>query len=296
MDTVTISYRITFPGKQKTKVFEFTLDSHNGGLVGEPPANPPAWTALEYRQCSHCPLDKAQHAHCPIALQLHRIIEEFHDTTSIDEVALDVVTEERHISRTVPLQRAIGSMLGLVSPVCGCPKMAYMKPMARFHLPLATEEETAFRVIGTFLLAQYLRGKIEHDLHGLKAIYEDLRILNRAMASRLQGATESDSSKNAIVLLDMYSNLVPMMIDDKLPELRALFDAYGITPLPNPAVIAPRKKTAEEVAVEALMQEVEADELAALLGTKEGAAAKKVNVKSTDKPQGRAVFKLPDEE
>jgi len=367
MTPITITYRIKLD-KKHTEVFDFTLDGESGNLIAETPANLPPWTALDYKQCSHCPLNKTEHSHCPIAVQLYNIIERFHNTSSIDEIELEVITEERKISQVVPLQRAIGSMLGLVSPTCGCPKMAYMKPMARFHLPLSSEEETLFRVAGMYLLAQYVLGKAEGssavekavaDFSGLKAIYEDLHILNKALATRLRGATESDSSKNAIALLDMYSNLVPMMIDDHLPDLQDLFSAYSsrgnrsvaptddnkepvvelapvvptITlPLVAPsvvtaqAIVAPdivvpeiivpeltlepitkieepvqevvtpvvkkvKEKTADELAVEALMQDVSADELAELLGTQQDVVIKK-NMESQDRPKGRAVFQI----
>ena len=235
MEPVTISYRIKL-SEQVTEVFDFRLDHDTGNLISDPIPDPPAWTALEFKQCSHCPLSAAEHLHCPIALQLYHIVERFHDTASIDEVELRIVTDERNITQTVHLQQAIGSMLGLVSPTCGCPKMAYMKPMARFHLPLSSEEETLFRVAGMYLLAQQLLHKdgihknafIEDEagFNGLKTIYEDLHILNKALATRLRGATLSDSLKNAIALLDMYSNLVPMMIEDHLPHIKGLFDAY----------------------------------------------------------------------
>jgi hypothetical protein len=121
-------------------------------------------------------------------------------------------------------------MLGLIFPTCGCPKTAYMRPMARFHLPLASEEETVFRVAGMYLVAQYFlthngkKGQFAFD--GLIQIYEDFHILNKAIASRLQFATDSDSSKNAITLLDMYSTLVPMLLEDQLAEIRGFFTAY----------------------------------------------------------------------
>jgi len=304
-DTLTITYRIK-QGKKKPKEFDFHLDSVSGDLISEKVENPPAWTELEYRQCSHCPLDKTLHSHCPVALQLHRIIDAFHDTSSIDEVDLEVVTPERTISQTVELQRVIGSMVGLLSPTCGCPKTAHMKPMARFHLPLSSEEETLFRVTGMYLLSQQLMGSPAMDFAGLKAIYDDLHILNKAIATRLRGATESDSSKNAIALLDMYSNLVPMMIEDQLPELRQLFSAYeahcatvALPAMAPPAMAKkiPKAKTADDLALEALMQDVSVDELESLLGTHTLSLAPVEGEKkgTGDKPAGRAVFKLSDD-
>jgi hypothetical protein len=317
MASLSITYRIKL-SKKMTEVFEFRLDDKTGDLLVETPANPPAWTALTYQQCSHCPLDKNEHNHCPIALQLNNFIQRFHNTSSIDEVELEVITEERRISQTLPLQRAIGSMLGLVTPTCGCPKAAYMKPMARFHLPLASEEETLFRVTGMYLLAQHLmdknnRVKSVPDFSGLKAIYEELHILNKAIASRLRGATESDSSKNAIALLDMYSNLMPMMIDDHLPDLSNLFSAYYANPVPvvtssspislalvdieAPVQIKPEDKELHDLLnqkefVSELEMLLNADSATPVIKVDQSPAADKP---APDRPRGRAVFKIADD-
>lgn len=332
MASLAITYRIKLSQKT-TEVFDFELDDKTGDLVVQPPVNPPAWTALEYQQCSHCPLKKEQHPHCPIALQLNTFLERFHHTSSIDEVEMEVITEERRVLQTVPLQRAIASMLGLVAPTCGCPKAAYMKPMARFHLPLSTEEETLFRVTGMFLLAHHLmeknsRIKSAANFSGLKAIYEELHILNRAMASRLRGTTVSDSAKNAIALLDMYTNLMPMMIEDNLPALSDLFSTYYAGPLPvsKPSTaglslslvdIEPIADEAESAAVPTLTMKKEeptakepkdkelqdllsqkefVSELELLLTPGEADTASKITpTAAQDKSKGRAVFKISDD-
>lgn len=230
MDSVNITYRISL-NDDITEVFDFRLAEQTFDLINDEIKDPPNWTRLDYRQCDHCPLSLEEHSHCPLALQLHAIVSRFHDTRSIDEVEVEVITEERRVTQTTALQRVIASMLDLIYPICGCPKTAFMKPMARFHLPLCSEEETVFRVTGMYLLAQYFQsltpsrgGRIEFD--GLTDIYNDLHILNIAVASRLQSATQSDSSKNAITLLDMYSTLVPILLEDELAEMRGFFNAY----------------------------------------------------------------------
>lgn len=230
MNSVHIIYRIKL-SESAPEVFDFRLAETTFDLISDEISNPPPWTRLEYRQCSHCPLSKEEHTYCPLALQLHSIVDRFHDTRSIDEVDVEVITEERQVKQRTALQRVIASMLDLVYPICGCPKTAFMKPLARFHLPLCSEEETIFRVTGMYLLAQYFLsrtasgdGRIEFD--GLTDIYNDLHILNAAVASRLQSATQSDSSKNAITLLDMYSTLVPLLLEDELAEMRGFFQAY----------------------------------------------------------------------
>lgn len=230
MDTTDIVYHIKLDAG-KTETFTFRLDNESFDLAPVKVEGAPDWTRLEYSQCGHCPLSKEEHSHCPLALRLHDVVDRFHDTRSIDEVEVEVITSDRRVTQKTALQKAIASMLDLVYPVCGCPKTAFMKPLARFHLPLCSEEETVFRVTGMYLLAQYFlskspsrKGRIEFD--GLTHIYNDLHILNIAVARRLQSATQSDSSKNAITLVDMYSTLVPLLLEDELVEMRGFFQAY----------------------------------------------------------------------
>ncbi|MCB1615414.1 MAG: hypothetical protein KDI30_05310, partial [Pseudomonadales bacterium] len=204
---------------------------------------------------------------------------------------------ERRVIQKTAIQRAISSMLGLVFPTCGCPKTAYMRPMARFHLPLATEEETVFRVTGTYLLAQYFlneKGKKgQFDFSGLTKIYEDLHILNTAIASRLKTATKSDSSKNAITLLDMYATLVPMLIEDQLVEIRGFFQAY----LPEDDIepVATKHNYLEKA--KAFSLELE---LVPIEGDKKDDIPdwmKEVRGEKTDAPEAKkASFSLPDDE
>ena len=230
MNSVDIIYRIKLD-QDRLETFNFRLDEDTFDLIGEEVPDPPRWTELEYSQCDHCPLSSEEHRHCPLALQMHSIVDRFHDTRSIDEVVVEVITDERRIRQKTGLQRVVASMLDLIYPICGCPKTAFMKPLARFHLPLCSEEETVFRVTGMYLLAQYFlsrtatgKGRIEFD--GLTDIYNDLHTLNTAVARRLQSATSSDSTKNAITLMDMYSTLVPLLLEDELVEMRGFFQAY----------------------------------------------------------------------
>lgn len=230
MSTVDIIYRIKLD-KDRAESFKFRMDDETFDLMSDEVADPPTWTRLDYGQCPHCPLSTEEHTYCPLALQLHSIVDRFHDTRSIDEVEVRVIAAERQVAQRTSLQRVIASMLDLIYPICGCPRTAFMKPLARFHLPLCSEEETVFRVTGMYLLAQYFlsrtasnKGRIEFA--GLTEIYNDLHTLNVAIARRLTSATQSDSSKNAITLLDMYSTLVPLLLEDELVEMREFFQAY----------------------------------------------------------------------
>lgn len=229
MESVPIKYLIRL-NEERTEAFEFTLNGKTFDLIAQPVPDPPDWATLGHMQCPHCPLEEKTTPHCPLALQLHDIVGRFHDTTSIDEVEVEVVTGQRRVIQVLALQEAIASMLDLIWPICGCPKTTHMKVLARFHLPMATEEETVFRVTGMYLLAKYFLSQISDEARiefdGLNKIYEEFHELNTAVARRLRGATQSDSVKNAVTLIDMYSMLVPTLLDDQLVEMRSFFHSY----------------------------------------------------------------------
>jgi hypothetical protein len=121
-------------------------------------------------------------------------------------------------------------MMGLINAASGCPKLAFFKPMARFHLPLASQDETIYRAVSTYLLAQYFvrkaGGAADLDLHGLQQIYTDIQSINVSMARRLREASKTDSAVNALVILDMYAQIVPELIENSLVKLRPIFSVY----------------------------------------------------------------------
>jgi hypothetical protein len=102
--------------------------------------------------------------------------------------------------------------------------------MVRFHLPLATEEDTIFRASGMFLIAQYfLKGKKAGsglNLQGLTQIYNNMNLLNINVAERLRNAACTESSINGIILLDVFAHTMPFVIEEQLEEIRYLFAPY----------------------------------------------------------------------
>jgi hypothetical protein len=131
------------------------------------------------------------------------------------------------VTKGTTAQRAVSSLMGLVMATSGCPHMSFLKPMARYHLPLATAEETIFRAVSTYLLEQYFRHKqalsVDLDLENLKKIYAEIRIVNIAMTSRLRTLCVQDSAINAVVLLDIFAKLLPSSVEESLEEIRYLF-------------------------------------------------------------------------
>ena len=229
MDIIKIRYCFDLDSRRR-EVFSLHLDSQKLELINDPDINLPDWTKLEFHKCSHCPLNSDVTPRCPVAVNLMNVIERFEDVNSYDQIYLEVVTDERKVSQRTTAQQGISSLLGLLFASSGCPHTNFLKPMARFHLPLATEEETIYRATGMYLLAKYIlrsEGKIANlELAGLQKIYDNLHTLNTSIADRVRSATEADSSANAVVLLDMLAHLVPIAIDDRLEEIQHLFESY----------------------------------------------------------------------
>ena len=226
MKSIRVEYCFRLPDNSSEN-FRLELDPHSLELTGNIPQSLPDWSKLGFHQCPHCPLDINNTPDCPLAANLVNIVKRFDGLISYDKLRVDVITQERRISQNTTAQKAISSMMGLVIATCGCPHTAFFKAMGRFHLPLASNEETIFRATSMYLLAQYflkMDGRqADLELKGLTKIYHNMQIVNVAIAKRLRSTSISDSSINAIVILDNYAKSLPYAIDKSLNDLRHLF-------------------------------------------------------------------------
>jgi len=228
MDTFDIHYRFAFDGNLKV-AYTLKLDSYTLELKNPPSQVLPDWTCLEFQQCPNCPLRQETSPRCPVAENLEPLITgELGDLSSYTDVHLEVITEQRTVSSRTTLQRGISSLSGLIMATSACPHTRFLRPMARFHLPLATDEETTYRAASMYLLGQYFLyqdGKtLDLDLDGLKRNYQSLQAVNTAMARRIRRAGEQDATVNAVVLLDLLAKNLPYSIDESLEEIRYLFE------------------------------------------------------------------------
>lgn len=229
MEPITIRYCFKL-GNEEAEVFDVNLDPNTIELLDNIPDVLPGWTNLDFYQCPNCPLDTNIYPYCPTAAHLVNVLHRFDSLLSYHQTHLVVTTKDRIISQVTTVQRGVSSLIGLVIAASGCPHTAFFKPMARFHLPLANNEETIYRASAMYLLAQYFRNKngkeVDFKLTGMEKIYNDIRMVNRTMADRLREAAKSDSLLNAIVQLDIYAQTVSVVIEDSLEEIRFLFEAY----------------------------------------------------------------------
>ena len=233
MTTVALTYRFTLPDSRERE-FALKLDRDTAQLAPLPAdSEAPAWTKLEFHQCTGCPFQAATTPHCPAARHLAGVIDGFTDLVSFDTVRVSVESEERSVVATLSAQQGLASLMGLIMASSGCPRTAVFRPMARFHLPFSSESETAYRVAAMYLVAQHFAARdgqpTDLKLEHLEQLYRGVHAVNRGMAHRLRAASRQDAIVNAIVLLDVYSSLVPAAIHDILDEVKPAFAAL-LTP------------------------------------------------------------------
>jgi len=228
-ESVLIRYHFTLADNSR-RTFDFTLDPDTLEMSAPVEQIAPFWTELEFQQCENCPLLPEQSARCPVAARLAPIVEPLDSLVSFESIELEVEAGGRRSRWLTSAQQAISSLLGLVMVASGCPHTRFLRPMARFHLPLASEIETTYRAAAMYMLAQYFiardGGEPDMGLTGLQAHYQELHTVHTGTVKRLRAASQRDSALNAVVLLDLYTVLLPDAVTEALSDLRPLFQAY----------------------------------------------------------------------
>ena len=226
MNPIKIVYDFAFPDGG-SKAYTVELDRATLSYRPPPSEQPPAWARLENNQCGHCPLKPAEHPYCPVATNLATLVEFFKDKASVAEATVTVTTEERTYVKQLPLQRGIFGIFGLVMATSSCPYMDFLKPMARFHLPFSTAEETIVRSVSMYLLHQYFVAKRGEQpdlgLERLETRYEDLQKVNDGILERIKGVVKNDADLNALIILQGFADLLTMAIAKDLSKIEPLF-------------------------------------------------------------------------
>lgn len=178
----------------------------------------PDWALLKNFRCEHCPLDENVVKHCPVAVNIVDIINEFHDLPSFENAEVLVQSANRSYHKKTSLQSGVSSMMGIRMVSSGCPVMGKLKPMLHFHLPFATLEETQVRALSIYLLAQYVKNKKggypDWEMEGLVRIYEDIRVLNLNVSRKIADLEDKDTSINSLVILNNFADYVTFTIDE----------------------------------------------------------------------------------
>ena len=102
----------------------------------------------------------------------------------------------------------------------------FLKPLARFHSPFSSLEETHYRILSLFLM----RDHFSKEGEGVGSLrdrvfepYSKLAGVNRGFLNRVRGVIHKDSALNAVIILDSLSQVVMMSLDSGIHELEYLF-------------------------------------------------------------------------
>lgn len=223
-------YRFIFEDNTEKK-FLIRLDRKTLSIVSGTRMSYPSWTLLSNNKCLNCPLSEEQHSYCPVAVNLIDVVESFKYHRSIEEVSVEIETNNRIYHNNTSLQDGLCSLAGIYMSTSGCPILDKFRPLVKTHLPFAGLEETTYRTISTYLLAQYFvmkNGKNpDWELKNLVNLFDKVRVVNKCFKKRLEQLNIEDALLNAIVCLDIYIRFTnSVVVEDELADFKNLFLSY----------------------------------------------------------------------
>jgi hypothetical protein len=225
-----IVYKFSLNNGQE-KFFNILLNPETISIIQHQSEPLPDWAKLKYHQCKCCPLETLGNPYCPVAVNISNIVEEFKDSVSYDDCLVSCSTPERTYLKKTSIMEGISSILGIIMATSNCPIMDFFKPMARFHLPFSTSDETAVRVTSMFLLQQYLEyGNDSADninLNKLEQHYNKVNKVNEGILKRISSLGSKDADKNAIIMLHSLSQIFSLEINYSLESIAHLFTAQN---------------------------------------------------------------------
>lgn len=214
------------------EIKELTLELDNKTLsfINEENTQEP-WAKLENKKCPNCILDPQKDKYCPIANNLSKVIEIFNNSNSAEKVEVTLKSKERNYTKETSLQSGLSSLIGIIMVSSGCPILDNLRPLVRYHLPMANLDETRFRVISMYLLAQYYRKEngLEPDwkLNDLSKLYVEIGIVNKFFCDRLATMKNEDTSVNAVTILNCFANYIPFSLtEDLLSNMDSSFKIF----------------------------------------------------------------------
>ncbi len=225
MPEITFNYRFDFPDSGK-KRFPITLDPETFNYKTSN-STPPDWALLSVARCKCCKLEPSEHNYCPIARNMADLVFAFKDTPSHKACNVSCISAARVCSKETTVQEGLASIMGLIMATSGCPSMSILKPMACFHLPFATVEESMYRSASAYLLRQYFSHKnganCDFFMDRIEEHYEEVQMVNEGILRRINMTSEMDADKNAIVTLNALAQILVMEVEEDLDSFKQLF-------------------------------------------------------------------------
>jgi hypothetical protein len=169
----------------------------------------PAWTRLEHQQCSNCPLSRNDYSHCPAAVDLHKVIEDFQGLPAFTRAMVWVRTPEREYHKLVSLEEGLRSLLGVIMATSACPALSRLKPMAQQHLPFASNQEFILRAVSLYLARQYFNFR-----------EGQLQLVNQAFWQRIHTTCKADSNLKAFLTFFSMASSMTVSLETQLQKIR----------------------------------------------------------------------------
>jgi hypothetical protein len=230
-DAIVFKYRFIFKSGRETE-FDIKLDRKSLSVIPKSQLGYPEWIILGHRKCPICPLDEKNVNYCPVAKNMLGVVDAFKGIRPDEPIELYIQNEMRDYHKSTTVKEGMSSLIGIYMVTSGCPVLDKLRPMVRFHLPFANEQETRYRAITMYLMAQYLLYKQNRvpdwDLKYLFSIYKSVQIVNKAFHERLADSALKNATIEALGKLDYYAGDVTSSIVDKdaINEFSGLFGAY----------------------------------------------------------------------
>ncbi|MCM8813233.1 MAG: hypothetical protein NC924_04775 [Candidatus Omnitrophica bacterium] len=218
-DKKNIHIRYVFtPADGREQYFTVVLDAQTLTVQPDSAASPPQWVSFEEFRCAHCPVDESRQRYCPVGVNLYSLFERFNDAVSCEEIDLRVETPRRQYVQRTSVQKGLSSLMGIYMAGSSCPVFEPLKPLIRYHLPLAGPEETAYRIISMYLMAQYFRaacGKApDWRMSKLPDMLKAINSANRTVCEKFRSRVRNDAMLNAIVILNSTVDFMRMCFDE----------------------------------------------------------------------------------
>jgi hypothetical protein len=167
-------------------------------------------------------------------MNLSSLVESFKDSLSFENTTVTIQTHQRTYVKQTSLQQGLSSIIGIYMVTSGCPVMDKLRPNVRFHLPFASSEETIYRAVSMYLMAQYFRMKRgeapDWTLEHLSEIYKGVWRVNKGMTERLSHASAQDPNMNAVIVLSTFGAALDNYLEESLAEIAPLFNSPSVKP------------------------------------------------------------------
>jgi hypothetical protein len=220
-----VTYRF-FASQNERLSVELRFDERTYRLILAEDAVHPDWVRLDFQRCPNCNLP--DQADCPAAAALAQFLPLFETRVSYEKAVVEVETPTRTVVSKTTFQFGMAALIGLAMATSGCPRTRFLRPMARTHLPFATDQETVFRTLAVHLLGQYVAKEVggapvSLSLSELKQNYLELSKVNNAMSERIRAAIKRDAAVNAVIILESFALIAPENIDYGFEDIQELF-------------------------------------------------------------------------